>query len=495
MTDVTLDLTLAPDDLPLLLRQPALRSPGEPRRSGAGRATRLSLVWHDTPDGRLAADGLALAQSSTTTGAAWLLERMIPDTGMLCPPGGSLPSISQTPAPPAQPAPLLPVAAFDGTTRVLRNAEGQLAVVLLQGELRAVAATAPICRIRLSGPDATGTALVWSALLRLSVPRLSLPAEALTLAGRTPPARPLGAPALAADQTAGDAFAFIAAHLAGVIHHHAPAALAMQGPEPVHQMRVALRRLRSAILLFRRAVACPALDDITRQLKQLGHILGPARDWDVFTAGAGRRIGEAFPDDAAVAALRAAAERRRQESYKALAQYLASPAWRTLGIALADLALTRPWQHFTPDDPIQAERHAALQHADLAAFAARALRRRLEAVIAPGPDLAALDLPALHDIRLHAKRLRYACEFFAPLFPGRATAKFLRRMSALQEVLGLLNDTAVAASLMADLPGRGSSHHYAVGIVRGFVAASAPLGRAEIAHAWKRFLQMEPFWY
>lgn len=492
-----IELTLDPADLALLLRQPALRPPGS--RRPTSRATRLSLVWHDTPTGTLAADGVSLAQRQDARETSWQRERMVPDGIGVAPPGAPPALIGRTPAAPASDEPLLPVAAFDGTLQDLSRPDAAIQITLLQGELRAVAATRQVCRVSISSDDAhqadaLALALQWAGALRIGVPTQTLAAQAITLAGRTPPPAALGAPALRPGMNAGDGFAHVAGHLAGVIAHHAALVADDSGPEPVHQMRVGLRRLRSGILLFRRAVGCPPLTDVSARLKQLSKVLGPPRDWDVFTLGTGRDIGQAFPGDAAVAALLAAAERQRRSGYAALRQYLDSAAYRELGVALAHLATACPWQRFRPEEPEQAVRHAELQQTDIRQFAARALGKRLEAVVAPGPDISGLDIDALHDIRLHGKRLRYAAEFFAQLFPGRATRRFLRRMTALQERLGLLNDGAVAGKLMLELPGRSTSHHYATGVVRGFVAARATGSKHAIIKSWQRFLNQNGFW-
>jgi CHAD domain-containing protein len=390
---------------------------------------------------------------------------------------------------------LWPVAALEGQIRALATDDPTLTAILLEGSLRAVVATGPVCRLILAGPTAGTMALRLGAAMRLAVEEHSLAVEALAMAGQVPDIRPLGAPALPPTLDVDAGFAFVVAHLTGVILHHAPDAAADGGPEPVHQMRVALRRLRSAILLFRRAVACAELDDATARLKALGAVLGPPRDWDVFTQGSGRLVGQAFSHDKAVLLLLAAAERRRQAGYVALRRYLDSPAFRELGMVLATLALARPWQIQLPPDPEHAEKRAALQRASLADYAARALSRRLEVTIAPGGDLSALDSEALHDIRLHAKRLRYAAEFFAPLFPGHHTRRFLRRLSAVQERLGHLNDGSVAAELMADLPRGGPGRAYAIGVVRGFVAARSSGGRRKMEQSWQRFRKLEPFWH
>ncbi len=498
MTDATgpiYELDLAPEDVPLLLRQPELLHANSRRRLAAGRPTRRSEIWHDTPEGALAADGLSLAQTHNGGPAVWRMARLVPQPGDTSPPGLPATVVSEHPAPPEDLAHhLVPIAAFDGNARVLRPTEHAPRVVLMQGELRAVAAVRPVCRVVISGEGAGSLALTWAATLRLHAAVDTLAGQALRLTGRDLPHRPLGAPTLAAEQSVSQGFAQVVAHLAGVIAHYAPRADGQHGPEPVHQMRVALRRLRSAISLFRRAVHCPATDETTALLKQLGHVLGPARDWDVFTSGLGQHIGDAFPDDAAVQDLLAAAKRKRLAGYTALSRFLAGPVWRQLGVALAALATERPWETFQPENEIEAANHAELQVSSLPDFAARALHRRHRAMVAPGPDLSALPVEALHEIRLAGKRLRYAAEFFAPLFPGRETRRFLKKMAVLQERLGQINDGAVAAGLMSELGGRGVARAGAVGVVRGFVAGSHQSGRRRIERSWRRLLRQDGFW-
>lgn len=489
---ITLELSLTPEDEPLLLRQPELRT-GASRRRAAG--TRVSMIWHDTPEANLAQDGLALAECHRGAIQTWQLERLVADTAIAWPPGGVTPVLEHSPiAPKSHASHRLPVAGFEGQQRLLTSPDAPVQITLLSGTLRAITTTRPVCRVILTGENPKPLALAWSARLRLRAPPSSLAAEAFALAQRPYPQRPLGAPSLSAAPDVSTGFAFVVAHLAGVIQHHASLAGHDRGPEPVHQMRVALRRLRSATALFRRAVACPELDDVNARLKHIGRVLGPARDWDVFTAGTGREVGEAFPHDRPIEALLAAAERRRLESYEALSRYLASAEWRALGIALADLALRRPWQFFTPADANQAQRHAEQQRAALSGYASHALSKRLDAVTAHGADLSGLAIEALHELRLHTKRLRYAAEFFSPLFPGRDTRRFLRRMMALQERLGTLNDGAVAAALMQQLPGRGPGRQYAIGVVRGYVAARAGFSRRKIDRSWQRFRRQEAFW-
>jgi CHAD domain-containing protein len=119
------------------------------------------------------------------------------------------------------------------------------------------------------------------------------------------------------------------------------------------------------------------------------------------------------------------------------------------------------------------------------------LQKRWRKLLHAGKALDDLDSPGLHRLRLKAKRLRYAAEFFAPMFPGKPTSRFIRRLAALQERLGLFNDTTVAEALLRDL---GAKPSFAAGLVLGFTAAQGARARPKIAAAWTRFRHREPFW-
>ena len=67
-------------------------------------------------------------------------------------------------------------------------------------------------------------------------------------------------------------------------------------------------------------------------------------------------------------------------------------------------------------------------------------------------------------------------------------------MSELQEKLGTLNDGATAADLLQTLQGGGAERAFAIGTVRGYVAAIGAASRAGIADAWKKFRKQDPFW-
>ena len=484
-----LELGLHPADAARLTRLPLLA----PLKAGRARTRHIRIVWHDSPDSALGGQGLALAEQR----GVWRLERLRPDDSPW-PPGAPAPIVEQARTHSmlahALPSPLLPVAAFEGRARGLALAceAGPVALTLLDGVIRAVAGEHRACRVTLEGPEPAVLALASSLAgeIRLAVPTCCLAAEAMSVTrGVAPQPRHEGAPELPAGLSVPAAFAHIVGHLTDVILYLAPLADEdRSGPEPVHQMRVAMRRMRTGIRLFRRAVGCPAVVAADAALKTLAGRLAPTRDWDVFVTETAAAVAAAFPGEKRLQRLLAAAERRRHACHVELSAFLQAPDFRRLGIALAALATGDAWQA-TLGEPEQAELTL-----DLQGFAARELTRRMRRLVRAGDAIADLDPAALHALRLQAKRLRYAAEIFAPLYPGRQANRFIGRLSRLQDRLGALNDAAVAASLLGELAGAGGSHAFAGGMVLGFVGARGVQARARGERAWERFRRLAPFW-
>jgi CHAD domain-containing protein len=331
-------------------------------------------------------------------------------------------------------------------------------------------------------------ALTLAEQIRLAVPRACLAQEAFAVASGLPTApRREGAPELPRGSSVAQAFAHVVGHLTDVVLYFAPlAAGGRDGPEPVHQMRVAVRRLRSAVKVFHRAVHCPAVDGADTGLKSLAKKLAPTRDWDVFVTETIASVTGPFADEPRLQRLLSAAERKRKGCHDSLREFLNSQEFRRLGIELACLAGGEAWQA-SLGEAEQAELAISLD-----AFAAHVLSKRLEKLVEVDDDLTALTPPELHAIRLNAKRLRYAAEIFEPLYTGKTAHRFIRRLSRLQDRLGTLNDAAVAANLLGELPG--GSHAFAGGLVLGFLGAHGSDTREGIDKEWQKFRRLEPFW-
>jgi CHAD domain-containing protein len=483
-----LTLLLPPADAGRLRRLPNFKA----ARTGRSRGHAVRIVWHDSLERVLASQGLALAEHR----GGWCLERHRPEPTDPWPPAtdhraileaGGLEALrhGQSAAGAALPEAITPIAAFEGRRTIFPLAiDGvPLSMTLLDGILRTVAAERKVTRLILegSGSEVWALALSLAETLPLAVPEHSLATEALLLAdGTRPVPRRRGIPALPPEGLSVDAaFRHIVGHLTDVMLHFAPLiADAKTGPDPVHQMRVAVRRARSAFSLFPPVTNGGARTIAAEGLKRLSQMLGPARDWDVFMTETAPPVETVLPGHTPLHPLLRAGARRRDSARAALGQYLTSSAFRMLSLELACLA----WAEPSADDAATPP---------LIEFAAGVLQRRWKKLLNAGGGLDDLDNPALHGLRLKAKRLRYAAEFFAPLFPQKSTSRFIRRLAALQERLGLFNDTAVAETLMRDLNGKPG---YAAGLVLGFTAARGVRARPKIAAAWLRFRRRDPFW-
>ncbi|WP_203073669.1 CHAD domain-containing protein [Falsiroseomonas ponticola] len=466
---ITWEAALDPAVAPRLLRHPAIAA----RRAGPTRSAPLVLEWRNTPDGALAEAGLAVEEPRG--GPPLLLHAIPPAAAIACP---------ATPAWPAEGDPptgaTAVLATFLGRRATLALAEG-VEARLLRGALRRGDDERPVARLALTGPAEAVAATMrdLAGTLPLLPPLASLAEEARALGAGTGVRAPrLGAPLLDPGMGVEDALRHVIGHLACVLAWHAPVAQAGRHPAGVHQMRVALRRLRSALRAFRPAVDGPALREADRRLKALAALLGPARDWDVFLGGLGAELAGALPGEARVTALLEAARARRDQAYANLADHLRGPAFRLLLWDLCALVACRPWQ-LERDDPVEE-------------VAAGLLARRWRKITAAGEDIAALPDADFHALRLEAKRMRYLAELFAPLWGRKRGRRFLERLAAVQEQMGLANDAAVARALVAPLGTEGGS--WATGLAEGWVLARSRRARSRAAKAWEELLKADPFW-
>lgn len=382
--------------------------------------------------------------------------------------------------PAAEPLPLTTpaevVARLQGRSCTL--AEG---ITWLEGQLSSGGPPRRVARLYLEGDAAT--VLPLAARLAQDLPllpaRTSLHEAALALAeDRAPRPRRAGPADLAGAQTVGQALRAAMGHLLEVMLAEAPGCTIAAGPRGVHQTRVALRRLRSLLRIFRPVLDGPPWRAWDDALRDLARTLGAARDWDVFLAGLGAATLAALDGDTRLKRMLGAATRERTAAYASVAEALEGVLFREAiwpGLALA----------LSPAEAGEA--------APLAPFAAGVLKRRWRRLKRAGRVMKTLDDAALHEMRLDAKRLRYAAEPFAALWPGKAARRFNRKLANLQEALGLANDAVVARGLAAQLAGRGAGG-FALGAVAGYAAGRAEGSRLSALEAWKPLRQGSVFW-
>jgi triphosphatase len=309
---------------------------------------------------------------------------------------------------------------------------------------------------------------------------------------------------LAPGTSAGDAFRIIGRACMAQLVANEDATLARDA-KALHQMRVAIRRLRAALSLFSAIVADDArergVEHVKGELKWMAKRLGPARDADVFIAEVLAPQHEAKPDDPGIAWLLEKFEQARAAGYADAIEAIKSQRYRRLVLDTLEWIEAGPWTG-KADDLTGLQRDQRVER-----FAADELERRYRKVRKSGKKLRRFDAEKRHKLRIRAKKLRYAMEFFADAFPGRKSAKRRKRaLSALrdfQDALGALNDVATRERLAAEVamaPGAAASkdeaktHAFAAGLVLGTQEAHIPamLDAAESAHA--KFKKAKPFW-
>ena len=285
-------------------------------------------------------------------------------------------------------------------------------------------------------------------------------------------------PPLSAGDTLGKSLRLVLAE--GLDHLDAHRTEAFEGaPEAIHQARVALRRLRSALKLFRRHLNPAARDGFNDALRGFGRTLGDARDWDVFVTETVPVVMKALPDDTdALLTLIAPAEAARVERHAAMRLLLED------GHTDAVLHDLRDWSAepaaFFPRKA--ANRLIEAEASPLLDRLAQMVRRR-------GARLAEQDDEERHALRKALKSLRYGIEMLEALHDRDAAKPYRQALSRLQEDLGQLNDAIAAAELvhrLPDLPGRT--------VIESWAAGRRQAALEELPAAWTQFRAMPPFW-
>jgi CHAD domain-containing protein len=211
-----------------------------------------------------------------------------------------------------------------------------------------------------------------------------------------------------------------------------PGARLGDDPERLHDMRVASRRLRAALTLFAEVLP-PQVVALREELRWIGGVLGAVRDLDVQLQQLdGWRATLPEADRSALDALNALLEDQRAEARATMLEALDSRRYESFVDRFGRALRARPPRNSALWSSPARDHAPALIEARF-----RAVRRATDRL---GPDSRAGDY---HRLRIHGKRLRYALEFFAELYP-KPTLALSKRLAALQDILGLHQDADVA---------------------------------------------------
>ena len=446
MREVELKLEVAPEALAALARAPLLRGTAPARRE------RLLATYFDTPDHLLRRSGMALrvrregerwvqCLKAGASGAAGLhardeWEAPRPDAsldlavlagtpiGALLDEGGG-----------ARLRPLFTVDMERTTWTVALSPGDRVEVVADHGEVRHGARRSPVCEVEIESVAgdpmavfAAAEGLLGAVPLRASATTKAQRGYALARGEHARPTKAVPVALRREDDVALAARHVVAAALAQLQANEAEAG---RGGEWLHQFRVGLRRLRSALRVFRGSFPARMARDMRADCRWLSRTTGEARDLDVFI------------ESMLAPADRGTALERRARRARAAAR-------RTVGIALASERYTRFVLRFARWLAAEGDKSSGL----VLDAAGAALDRKQARVMDGLRRLDRLEPAERHRVRIWLKRLRYACESLGGLYERLPVATYVEAVQRLQDDLGAEADAMAALRLLEALGGR-----------------------------------------
>lgn len=473
--EIELKLEIDPDQAEKLTSLPAL--------SGEPRVERQLSVYYDTSKGRLRRHGYVLRVRQGDDGWVQTVKRAGDGTGLFerdeweSPVQGLQPdlkALNDTPLKelikPRQFRNLVPVFRTDveRSSWALNDGGGTIELAYDAGLIEAGAASQPVHELELELKDgavdqlfAVARKIARRISVKLGVQSKSDRGFALAKGKGSEPvkATPIE---LGGDISVADGFASIVTACLKHFRANEPLLIAERNPEALHQLRVAIRRLRTALWLFRPVVKGKEYGRINDQLRTFTRELGAARNIDVILASMSAH------DPA-----RGQLEKDRNQLYRRVLRKLDSVRFRGFILDLFAWTQVGDWR----------TRKKATR--PLMQFAMKRLDRLWRGIAEQRDDLAHLSEAERHHLRIDTKKIRYALEFLRePLRPtGDAQVEFAEAAEGLQDSLGRLNDLATRKQLLSR---RHSSH--AKQLARHLRAAGRHLQELDrIGPYWREF--------
>ncbi len=384
---------------------------------------------------------------------------------------------------------------FTRTAWVLKQGSALVEVALDRGKISALAVTGtaplniPLCELELELVEGISPDALFDLAIALAAD-LSLHPEIVSKAERgyaladSAPVQPVKAFASPVKKEMSPAEAFRAIALSCVLHlqRNEAGAIAGNSPEYVHQARVAIRRLRSAFKLFSPVLSPDFVDVYSPRWRALAGSLGSARDWDVFLTETLAPLEEAFPGDPDLAVLRA-----RGEATKAKAQASAGVALKQKEYSQLLLAFSAALFRVEPPTIDSNDKKSS---SNLRKFASRRLARRTKEIERQVGEHGKMNAERRHELRIDFKKLRYALEFFSPIFPHKRLTAYQESLSTIQDLLGTLNDQVTASRLIKEMHPKGEPDP----LTRGWIAGRTQLMVSALNSELRRFVSNTKPW-
>jgi len=270
----------------------------------------------------------------------------------------------------------------------------------------------------------------------------------------------------------------------GQIAANVTAVRVLDSSEAPHQLRIGLRRLRTALRLYAPAIGSAEADRLGDEARWLGRAVSPLRDLEVASAEAAERARTA-PARAGLGMLAQRLRKRADAERVIVRRLLGEERAQMLLIDLAAFVEAGDWR----------EGNAAALDQTIEDFATAALDRLWHKTRKQGDRIDELDAEGRHAMRKTLKKLRYATDHLAPLLAGKAATRFAKRLRKLQDRFGAMNDAVMFAALLADPRIDRPGEQRAIGWMLGATREAADLGWPKVRRGWRRLDAAGRYWH
>lgn len=236
----------------------------------------------------------------------------------------------------------------------------------------------------------------------------------------------------------GSAFSSAGGGLLAQLQANQPGTLAGEDPEYLHQLRISVRRLRATLSLYSGLLNHREKRTVIQNLKWVARALGQARDSDVFVSEIWPPLRAVLGEGPLTKTLNRTWLAQRLRHAQTAQRTLSSPRFQRLLIKLEHWFSAPPWRNSARAEQLAAQDQPARS------FAKRELKHRAKPLLRAGRRLDQLDPHRRHRLRIRIKKFRYGLEAVSPLFNRKPVKRILKALARSQEILGAMNDLAVA---------------------------------------------------
>ena len=367
------------------------------------------------------------------------------------------------------------------------------------GEIVTPTAKAPICEVELELDHGSPHCIFdLAAELHAAVPlRLSTKGKAARgyalISGETIEAHKAPKFDLSRDITVEVALQYTVQHCHDHLLANEGCVLESKDPEGVHQMRIALRRLRSVLKIFRPVLPPDQYAALVGEAKWLAGELASARDWDVFDGEVIAPVAARFPQHEAFGVLGNRIDTEKARARNRALDAVRSERYTAFLLTLGSWLVGRKWR----DQPLTPE--SAQLYEPVIGLSDAVITRYHKKVCQGGRAIEKASDDKRHRLRIDVKKLRYATDFFYALYPQKKMAPYADSLRRIQSALGHFNDIVVAKKLIGCLV-QSSRRNEALpiefvgGIVVGWHGHAILKFNDRLGDDLRDFVKCKPFW-